>query len=78
MRAGYTRGSLQVFWTTKCPLGAHRARDARIPLHLDAFARDVYWQMLGGRSEAETFQCLAWLYDGFTLPPAEIITETGC
>ena len=30
--------------------------------------RDVYWQMLGERSEADTFQCLAWLYDGFKLP----------
>ena len=25
------------------------------------------WQMLGERSEADTFQCLAWLYDGFRL-----------
>jgi len=33
--------------------------------HADGIARDVYWQMLGERSEAETFQCLAWLYDGF-------------
>jgi hypothetical protein len=24
--------------------------------------------MLGERSEADTFQCLAWLYDGFRLP----------
>jgi hypothetical protein len=24
--------------------------------------------MLGERGEAETFQCLAWLYDGFRLP----------
>ena len=44
--------------------------------HSDGITRDVYWQMLGERSEADTFQCLAWLYDGFTLP--EIITETGC
>ena len=27
--------------------------------------REVYWQMLGERHEADTFQCLAWLYDGF-------------
>jgi 3-hydroxybenzoate 6-monooxygenase len=39
--------------------------------HADGIARDVYWQMLGERSEADTFQCLAWLYDGFALPPAE-------
>jgi salicylate hydroxylase len=32
--------------------------------HADGIARDVYWQMLGERSEADTFQCLSWLYDG--------------
>jgi hypothetical protein len=31
--------------------------------------------MLGERREADTFQCLAWLYDGFTRPPAKIGTE---
>jgi len=36
--------------------------------HSDGIAREVYWQMLGERSEADTFQCLAWLYDGFRLP----------
>ena len=36
--------------------------------HADGISRDVYWQMLGERSEADTFQCLAWLYDGFALP----------
>jgi 3-hydroxybenzoate 6-monooxygenase len=36
--------------------------------HADGIAREVYWQMLGDRSEADTFQCLAWLYDGFRLP----------
>src|SRR6185295_6434502 len=39
--------------------------------HADGITRDVYWQMLGERSEADTFRCLAWLYDGFALPPAE-------
>jgi 2-polyprenyl-6-methoxyphenol hydroxylase-like FAD-dependent oxidoreductase len=38
--------------------------------HSEGITRDVYWQMLGERNEADTFQCLAWLYDGFTLPPA--------
>jgi len=37
--------------------------------HSEGIRRDVYWQMLGERSEADTFQCLAWLYDGFALPP---------
>jgi 3-hydroxybenzoate 6-monooxygenase len=36
--------------------------------HADGIAREVYWQMLGERSEADTFQCLSWLYDGFRLP----------
>jgi 2-polyprenyl-6-methoxyphenol hydroxylase-like FAD-dependent oxidoreductase len=36
--------------------------------HSDGIAREVYWQTLGERSEADTFQCLAWLYDGFHLP----------
>ncbi len=36
--------------------------------HADGIDREVYWQMLGERSEADTFQCLAWLYDGFVLP----------
>jgi hypothetical protein len=36
--------------------------------HADDVAREVYWQVLGGRTEADTFQCLAWLYDGFALP----------
>ena len=36
--------------------------------HADGITREVYWQMLGERSEADTFQCLAWLYDGFALP----------
>jgi 2-polyprenyl-6-methoxyphenol hydroxylase-like FAD-dependent oxidoreductase len=36
--------------------------------HADDIAREVYWQMLGERSKADTFQCLSWLYDGFRLP----------
>jgi salicylate hydroxylase len=36
--------------------------------HSDGINREVYWQMLGERSEADTFACLAWLYDGFALP----------
>jgi 3-hydroxybenzoate 6-monooxygenase len=57
---------------------ARSVRTARVTLesryiwdvyHSDGIAREVYWQMLGERSEADTFQCLAWLYDGFTLPP---------
>jgi salicylate hydroxylase len=38
--------------------------------HADGIKREVYWQMLGERSEADTLQCLAWLYDGFELPAA--------
>jgi 3-hydroxybenzoate 6-monooxygenase len=32
--------------------------------HAEGIARDVYRQMLGERTEADVFQCLAWLYDG--------------
>jgi salicylate hydroxylase len=39
--------------------------------HADGIARDVYWQMLGERSEADVFQCLAWLYDGFAMPAGD-------
>ena len=39
--------------------------------HSDGITRDVYFQMLGERTEADTFQCLAWLYEGFAgRPPA--------
>jgi salicylate hydroxylase len=53
---------------------ARSVRTARVTLesraiwevyHADGIARDVYRQMLGERSEADTFRCLAWLYDGF-------------
>jgi salicylate hydroxylase len=56
---------------------ARAVRTARLTLesrymwevyHANGIAREVYWQMLGERSEADTFQCLAWLYDGFELP----------
>jgi hypothetical protein len=36
--------------------------------HSGGLAREAYWQMLRERSEADTFRCLAWLYDGFALP----------
>jgi 3-hydroxybenzoate 6-monooxygenase len=56
---------------------ARAVRTARVTLesrhlwqlyHSGGIARDVYLQMLGERSEADTHQCLAWLYDGFALP----------
>jgi salicylate hydroxylase len=56
---------------------ARSIRTARVTLesryiwdvyHSEGIAREVYWQMLGERSEADTFRCLAWLYDGFHLP----------
>jgi salicylate hydroxylase len=58
---------------------ARAVRAARVTLesrrlwqlyHSGGIARDVYLQMLGERSEADTHQCLAWLYDGFALPAA--------
>jgi salicylate hydroxylase len=36
--------------------------------HSDGISREVYWRMLGERSETDSFQCLAWLYDGFERP----------
>jgi 3-hydroxybenzoate 6-monooxygenase len=56
---------------------ARAVRTARVTLesrymwevyHSDGIAREVYWQMLRERGEADTFNCLAWLYDGFVLP----------
>ena len=41
--------------------------------HSDGIHRDVNWQTLSERSEADTFQCLAWLYDGFALPPEAML-----
>jgi 3-hydroxybenzoate 6-monooxygenase len=52
---------------------ARHVRTARVTLesrylwdvyHADGIAREVHRQMLGERSEADVFQCLAWLYDG--------------
>jgi 3-hydroxybenzoate 6-monooxygenase len=52
---------------------ARYVRTARVTLesrylwevyHADGITREVYRQMLGERSEADVFQCLAWLYDG--------------
>jgi 3-hydroxybenzoate 6-monooxygenase len=36
--------------------------------HADGIAREVFWQMLGERSEQDVYQCLGWLYDGFRFP----------
>ena len=36
--------------------------------HAEGIDREVYWQMLGERDEADTFQCLAWIYDGVEFP----------
>jgi salicylate hydroxylase len=56
---------------------ARSLRTARVTLesraiweyyHADGIAREVSFQKLGERTEADTFQCLAWLYDGFKLP----------
>ena len=36
--------------------------------HAEGINREVYFQMMGERREADTFQCLAWLYDGVEYP----------
>jgi salicylate hydroxylase len=38
--------------------------------HASGIEREVSWQQFGERSEADIFQCLAWLYDGAPLPGA--------
>jgi 2-polyprenyl-6-methoxyphenol hydroxylase-like FAD-dependent oxidoreductase len=38
--------------------------------HAGDIGRDVSYQTFAERSEADIFKCLAWLYDGITLPPA--------
>jgi salicylate hydroxylase len=43
--------------------------------HADGIARDVYWQAFNERTEADTFQCLAWLYDGFALPAGDNLPQ---
>lgn len=38
--------------------------------HVGGLEREVAREIWSRRSEAEMFDCLAWLYDGFALPPA--------
>lgn len=63
-------GAFRQFERARC------VRTARVTLesnaiwemyHADGIAREVYWQTLGERSDADVFQCLAWLYDGFAV-----------
>jgi hypothetical protein len=37
--------------------------------HNHGIEREVQYQMFNERSEADIFQCLAWLYDGFPFSP---------
>jgi len=56
---------------------ARSLRTARVTLesrhiwkffHAAGIEREVLWQAAGERTEADTFRCLAWLYDGFPSP----------
>jgi len=38
--------------------------------HAEDLAREAMWQQLSERTDADTYQCLAWLYDGVSLPRA--------
>jgi salicylate hydroxylase len=38
--------------------------------HAEGLAREALWQGLSERSEADVYQCLAWLYDGPATMPA--------
>jgi len=53
------------------------ARTARVTLesrsiweiyHAEDLAREAMWQQLSERTDADTYQCLAWIYDGVALP----------
>ena len=53
------------------------ARTARITLesraiwevyHAEDLAREAMWQQLSERTETDSYQCLAWIYDGVALP----------
>jgi salicylate hydroxylase len=57
---------------------ARHVRTARVTLesrylwsayHADDIAREVAWQTFSERSDHDVYQCLAWLYDGMSLPP---------
>jgi salicylate hydroxylase len=43
--------------------------------HADDIAREVHWQSLSERSQADIHQCLAWLYDGFRFPQEADIVD---
>jgi salicylate hydroxylase len=60
---------------------ARSLRTARVQLegrllwegyHAEGIARDVWLATFSGRDAAATCECLAWLYDGFALPPARL------
>jgi 2-polyprenyl-6-methoxyphenol hydroxylase-like FAD-dependent oxidoreductase len=38
--------------------------------HAEDLAREAMWQQLSERTDADTYQCLTWLYDGVALPKA--------
>ena len=37
--------------------------------HAEDLAREAMWQQLSERTDADTYQCLAWIYDGVKPPP---------
>ena len=57
--------------TERCVRTARVVLESRFlweAFHAGGVARDVSYQAFAERSEADVFKCLAWLYDGFTLP----------
>jgi salicylate hydroxylase len=40
--------------------------------HVGGVEREVAREIWSKRSEQEMFDCLAWLYDGFTLPQSRV------
>jgi 3-hydroxybenzoate 6-monooxygenase len=73
LSAGDFESAFRLFERARC------VRTARVTLesrsiwevyHADGIAREVHWQTLRERSEADVYRCLAWLYDGFRLADA--------
>jgi 3-hydroxybenzoate 6-monooxygenase len=65
--------ALRRYQEARCVRTARVVLESRVlweAFHAGGIARDVSYQAFAERSEADVFKCLAWLYDGITLPPA--------
>jgi salicylate hydroxylase len=63
--------AFQRYETERCVRTARVQLESRLlwdVYHAEDLARDALWQQLSERSDDDVYQCLAWLYDGITLP----------